>query len=192
MMIDLFALLKSRNEPLFYFGLICLLSAVFTLLIAKFSESQINGVNTWYKPFKFALSIGTFCWTMGWYTGYLELPDHVSTYSWTTIILLGFELFYITFHAARGQLSHYNVSSSLYTSLTAAMAFAAMGATLYTGYIGILFCTGQFPALYLKLSFHSDRRVFTGFKEETLRVLYPSIKDAIVIMARTQIAIVPI
>ena len=146
-MIDFFAVLKSRNEPLFYFGLICLLSAVLTLLIAKFSDVQINGVNTWYKPFKFALSIGIFSWTMGWYTGYLELPNQVSTYSWTTIILLGFELFYITFQAARGQLSHYNSSSSLYASLTAAMAFAAIGATLYTGYIGILFCTGKFPEL---------------------------------------------
>ncbi|MEO6850899.1 MAG: hypothetical protein ABI166_09710, partial [Mucilaginibacter sp.] len=146
-MIDFLAVLRSRNEPLFYFGLICLLSAVFVLLIAKFSHIQINGVNSWYKPFKFALSIGIFSWTMGWYTGYLELPNQVGTYSWTTIILLGFELFYITFQAARGQLSHYNVSSSLYTSLTAAMAFAAIAATLYTGYIGILFCTKEFPEL---------------------------------------------
>jgi uncharacterized membrane protein len=147
-MIDFFAVLRSRNEPLFYFGLICLLSAAFTLLIAKFSSIQTNGVNTWHKPFKFALSIGIFCLTMGWYTGYLELPNQVSTYSWTIIILLGFELFYITFQAARGQLSHYNVSSSLYTSLTVAMAFAAIAATLYTGYIGILFCTGEFPELH--------------------------------------------
>ncbi|KFF02827.1 hypothetical protein [Chryseobacterium luteum] len=146
-MIAFFTVLRSRNELLFYFGLICLLIAVLILLIAKFSYVQINGANVWYKPFKFALSIGMFCWTMGWYTGYLELPEQVSIYSWTTIILLGFELFYITFQAARGQLSHYNVSSSLYTSLTAAMAFAAMGATLYTGYIGILFCTGEFPEL---------------------------------------------
>jgi len=146
-MIDFFAVLKSRNEPLFYFGLICFLSAFLILLIAKFSSVQINGVNTWYKPFKFALSIGIFCLTMGWYTGYLELPNLISTYSWTTIILLGFELFYITFQAARGQLSHYNVSSSLYTALTAAMAFAAIAATLYTGYIGILFCTEEFPEL---------------------------------------------
>jgi len=146
-MIDFFAVLKSRNEPLFYFGLICLISAVFMLLITKFSHVQINGVNTWYKPIKFALSIGIFGWTMGWYTGYLELPNQVSTYSWTTILLLGFELFYITFQAARGQLSHYNVSSSLYTSLTAAMAIAAIAATLYTGHIGILFCTGEFPEL---------------------------------------------
>jgi uncharacterized membrane protein len=146
-MIDFFAVLKSRNEPLFYFGLLCLLSAVLISLIAKFSDVQINGVNTWYKPVKFALSIGIFCWTMGWFTGYLALPNQVNTYSWTTIILLGFELFYITFQAARGQLSHYNVSSTLYTSLTVAMAFAAIAATLYTGYIGILFCTGEFPDL---------------------------------------------
>ena len=84
---------------------------------------------------------------MGWYTGYLDLPGQVTTYSWTTIILLGFELFYITFQAARGQLSHYNVSSSLHTSLTAAVAFAAIAATLYTGYIGVLFCAGKFPEL---------------------------------------------
>jgi hypothetical protein len=146
-MIDFFSILKSRNEPLFYFGVICSISAVFMLLIAKFSHVQINGVNTWYKPIKFALSIGIFSWTMGWYTGYLELPEQISTYSWTTIFLLGFELFYITFQAGRGQLSHYNVSSTLYTSLTAAMAFAAIAATLYTGYIGILFCTREFPAL---------------------------------------------
>ncbi|TFB31490.1 hypothetical protein E3V97_12920 [Pedobacter alluvionis] len=39
------------------------------------------------------------------------------------------------------------MSSSLYTSLTAAMAFAAIAATLYNGYIGILFFTGEFPKL---------------------------------------------
>lgn len=146
-MIDFFAVLKSRNEPLFYFGLICLISAVFLLLIAKFSDVQINGVNAWYKPVKFALSIGAFCLTMGWYTGYLALQNQVTAYSWTTIILLAFELFYITFQAARGQLSHYNISSTLYTSLTAAMAFAAIAVTLYTGYIGVLFCVREFPEL---------------------------------------------
>jgi len=146
-MIDFLALLKSRNEPLFYFGLICFVSAVLILLVAKFSLLQINGVNAWYKPLKFALSIGVFCWTMGWYTGYLGLQNQVNLYSWATIILLGFELFYITFQAARCQLSHYNVSSPLYTSLTVAMALAAIAVTLYTGYIGILFCTREFPGL---------------------------------------------
>jgi hypothetical protein len=146
-MIDFLTVLKSRNEPLFYFGLISLFIAVLVLAAGKFSYIQVNGVNAWHKPFKFALSIGVFCWTMGWYTGYLQLPAQIGFYNWAIIATLGFELFYITLQAARGQFSHYNVSSPLYTSLTAAMAFAAIAATLYTGYIGILFCTGKFPKL---------------------------------------------
>lgn len=148
-MIEFLTALKLRNEPLFYFGLVCLLSAVFLSIPAKFSMIKINGVNTWYKPIKFALSIGIFCWTMCWYTGYLQPGRQITGYNWAMIILLGFELFYITLQAARGQLSHYNVSSSLYTSLTAMMAFAAIAATLYTGYMGILFCTENFPQLPL-------------------------------------------
>ena len=144
---DLLVALKLRNEALFYFGLTCFISAVLTLVAARVSHNQINGANAWYKPFKFALSLGIFCWTMGWYTGYLHSYSQVRIYNWAMIILLGFELFYITLQAARGQLSHYNVSSSLYTSLTVAMALAAIAATLYTGYIGVLFCTGEFPEL---------------------------------------------
>lgn len=146
-MSDFFAILKLRNEALFYFGCICLVGAILLLVAAEASQNHLNGVNAWYKPFKFALSIGVFCWTIGWYTGYLQSYSHIGVYNWAMIILLGFELFYITLQAARGQLSHYNLSSPLYTSLTAAMAFAAIAATLYTGYIGILFCTGAFPEL---------------------------------------------
>lgn len=146
-MIDLLTILKSRNEALFYFGLVCLVSAVFLFLASKFSLTQVNAVNAWYKPLKFALSIGIFAWTMGWYTGYLQPNNQIICYSWAMIILLGFELFYIALQAARGQFSHYNVSSPIYTALTIAMAVAAIAATLYTGYIGILFCTGSIPEI---------------------------------------------
>ena len=146
-MIHFLADLKSRNAPLLYFGIVCLFSAVLLLVRAKLSQLQINGVNAWFKPFKFAISIGLFCLTMGWFTGYLQPDNQIRLYSWAMIILLGFELFYITLQAARGQLSHYNVSSSVYTSLTVAMALAAIAATIYTGYIGVLFCIGKFPDL---------------------------------------------
>lgn len=146
-MIDLLASLKSRNECLFYFGLVCLITAVLILIKSKFSDVQINGVNAWYKPFKFALSMGIFSWTMAWYTGYLTSYSYLKVYNWSLVVFLGFEVFYVTFQAARGQLSHYNVSSTLYTSLTVSMAVAAIAATLYTGYIGILFCTEKFPQL---------------------------------------------
>ncbi|MEN4762201.1 hypothetical protein ABEG63_17855 [Chryseobacterium sp. C39-AII1] len=145
-MIDFLASLKSKNEYLFYFGFVCLITAVLILMKSKFSDVQINGVNAWYKPLKFALSMGIFSWTMGWYTGYLSYKC-INLYNWSLIIFLGFEVFYVALQASRGQLSHYNTSSTLYTLLTVAMAISAIAATLYTGYIGILFCTEKFPEL---------------------------------------------
>lgn len=145
-MTDFLALLKSRNESLFYFGLLCLLTAFLMWTVSEFSDVRINGVNAWYKPSKFALSMGIFSLTMGWYTGYLSYK-HIYLYNWSLIIFLGFEVFYVALQASRGQLSHYNVSSTLYTSLTVAMAVAAIAATLYTGYIGILFCTDHVAGL---------------------------------------------
>lgn len=146
-MINFLASLKLKNECLFYFGLLCLTAAALLFIRSKFSDVQINGVNAWYKPVKFALSMGIFSWTMGWYTGYLASYSYLKVYNWSLVIFLGFEVFYVALQASRGQLSHYNVSSTLYTSLTVAMAIAAIAATLYTGYIGILFCTGKFPEL---------------------------------------------
>ena len=146
-MFDFLVLLKSRNACLFYFGLVCLFGAVMMLLASKFNHMQINGVNAWYKPVKFALSIGIFSLTMAWYTGYLDCHKYIGLYNWSLVICLGFELTYITFQASRGELSHYNLSSTLYTWLTVAMAIAAIVATLYTGYIGILFCSHNSPTL---------------------------------------------
>lgn len=145
-MSEIVALLKSRNECLFYFGLMCLSFSVLLLITAKVNAIQINGINAWYKPAKFSISIGIFSLTMGWYTGYLSYK-YIHIYNWLLIICLGFEVFYIAIQASRGQLSHYNVSSTLYTVLTAVMAVAAIVVTLYTGYIGFLFCAERFPEL---------------------------------------------
>lgn len=139
--------LKLRNEPLFYFGLVCLVSAALFLCAIRISQIQVTGVNAFYKPFKFALSIGIFSWTMGWYTWYLKLPGQTANYSWAIIVMLGFELFYIAFQASRGQLSHYNSSTPTYAVILGTMALAAVAATVYTGYIGFLFCTRSFPEL---------------------------------------------
>lgn len=145
-MINFVEELKSRNETLFYFGLICLVSALVFLSLTKFSNTQVYNVSAWYKPFKFAFSIFLFAWTMAWYCYYL--PNFkVHYFNWTTIILLGFEIVYIAIQAYRGQLSHYNLSSPIYSVLYVAMALAASLVTIYTAYVGLLFFTNSFPAL---------------------------------------------
>lgn len=145
-MIDFISTLKSRNETLFYFGLLCLFLSLLFLILTKTTTTQVYGVNAWYKPFKFAFSTLLFSWAMGWYCHYL--PDfNIQLFKWTIVILLGFEVVYIAIQASKGQLSHYNLSSGFYSAMFSLMAIAATLVTIYTAYVGFLFFKNSFPEL---------------------------------------------
>jgi hypothetical protein len=145
-MIEFIQQLKHRNETLFYYGLLCLMLSVIFIILTKYTNTQVYNVNSWYKPFKFAFSTFLFAWAMAWYCYYL--PNfNINLFNWSVIILLGFEIFYIAFQASKGQLSHYNLSTPLYSALYSMMALAATLVTLYTAYVGLLFFTNSFPEL---------------------------------------------
>jgi hypothetical protein len=145
-MIEFIQTLKSRNDTLFYFGLICLGFSVVFLILSKLNGTQIYNISVWYKPFKFAFSTFLYSWAMAWYCWYL--PDFkIGIFNWSVIILLGFEIIYIAIQANRGQLSHFNLSAPIYSALYSAMAIAASLVTIYTAYVGILFFTNHFPEL---------------------------------------------
>jgi len=138
--------LNMRNETLFYFGLMCLIFAVFCLVMTCVSTIEYQQVNAWNKPFKFAFSTFTLVWAMGWYMAYI--PDyHPRFFNWAMVLLLGFEIVYITLMAAQGKASHFNVSTPTYSVLYSLMAFAASAVAAYVGYIGWLFFTRSFPDL---------------------------------------------
>ena len=138
--------LKIRNEYLFYFGLLCVIISIVCIILTKTTSTEIQGVNAWFKPLKFAISIGLFSWTMAWYCHYLS-NFNVTPFNWTVITLFGFELIYIIFQASKGQLSHFNISTPTYSLLYSLMGLAAVLVTLYTAYIGLLFFTQSFPDL---------------------------------------------
>ncbi|MDX2001600.1 MAG: hypothetical protein SFW35_04170 [Chitinophagales bacterium] len=135
---DFLRTLYGRNETLFWFGTANFLLGCLFMLLAATSHVKVSGVNAWYKPIKFALSIGIYAWTMAWYLHYLQ-PERFTWLNWTIVLALGFEILYIGIQAARGQLSHFNLSSPLYSSLYVMMALAASIVTLCTLYIGLLF-----------------------------------------------------
>jgi hypothetical protein len=145
-MIDFIQTLKTRNESLFYFGLICFVFSLLFLILTKFTQTQVFQVNAWYKPFKFAFSTFLYAWAMAWYCFYLP-KFNINLFNWSVILLLGFEITYIAIQASRGQLSHYNMSTPVYAGLYSMMAIAATLVTLYTAYVGWLFFTHSFPDL---------------------------------------------
>ncbi|MAD29604.1 MAG: hypothetical protein CMC00_01060 [Flavobacteriaceae bacterium] len=138
--------LKLRNEHLFYFGVFCIILSIVCIVLTKTTSTQVQGVNAWFKPLKFAISIGLFSWTMAWYCHYL-LDFNVTPFNWTVITLFGFELVYIIFQASKGQLSHFNISTPIHSLLYSLMGLIAALITLYTAYIGFLFFTQSFPNL---------------------------------------------
>ncbi len=138
--------LKYRNELLFYFGLANLIAGIVFFVLAYTTVNMLNGVNAWFKPFKFALSTTLYCWAMLWYCHYLQ-NFNASLFNWTIIITLGFEVAYIAFRASRADLSHFNLSTPLASTLFSIMGLAATVATLYTAYISILFFVNSFPEL---------------------------------------------
>lgn len=145
-MIEFFSNLKTRNETLFYFGLLCLVLSLIFLVLTKMSDVRVYNVSAWIKPFKFAFSTFFFSWAMAWYCYYLP-SFNIRLFNWTVIILLGFEIAYIALQAGKGQLSHYNISTPLHASLYSMMALAASIVTFYTAYIGVLFFKHSFPEL---------------------------------------------
>ncbi len=145
-MIEFIQNLKTRNETLFYYGLICLVAAIIFLILTKLSNTQVYNVNALYKPFKFAFSTFLFAWAMAWYCNYLP-AFNINLFNWAIIILLGFEIVYIAIQANKGQLSHYNLSTPFYAALYSMMALAATLVTIYTAYVGILFFKYDFPTL---------------------------------------------
>lgn len=138
--------LKIRNEYLFYFGLFCVILSIVCIILTKTTTTQVHGVNAWFKPFKFAVSIGLYSWTMAWYCDYLS-DFNVTPFNWIVITLFGIELIYIVFQASKGQLSHFNISTPTYSFLYSLMGIIAVLVTLYTAYIGLLFFTQSFPDL---------------------------------------------
>jgi hypothetical protein len=139
--------LNQVNPLLYGFGWVCLLGAGLCLALTQLTHTPVMGVNAWYKPFKFCLSIAVLVWSMGWYGQYLDQSGAVVAYSWGMIGLLGFEIVYIALQAGRGQLSHFNVGSPVYALLYSLMAIAATGASLWTGYIGLLLFRADLSAL---------------------------------------------
>lgn len=139
--------LRRRNGLLFVFTIVCLLAAVICLLLMFFSPITLLGTSAWMKPFKFFLSAAIYSSSMGWFLFYLKKRRLTTWFSWMVILVLGFELVYIFWKAAQGELSHFNIATPTAGMMYAAMGIAITLLTLCTAYVGFLFFKNRFSFL---------------------------------------------
>lgn len=131
--------LRQRNAVLFYFGLLNLLGVLACGVLALTTTQQVLGINAFIKPLKFFLSIWIFTWTMGWIMYLLSNQRKVIVYSWMVVVVFMIEMVIITWQAANGRLSHFNITTFFYARLFDIMGIAITTLAIWTGYIGYLF-----------------------------------------------------
>jgi hypothetical protein len=133
--------LHHRNNILAWYSYICLLGALVCYTFSKTTTVQVNNINAFIKPTKFFLSVAIYCITMAWIGSELQQPQAIKYFTIDVVLVMSFELFVITWQAANGRLSHFNVSNTLYATLFSLMGVAISILTLHTAYIGYLFFT---------------------------------------------------
>ncbi|MGH9767527.1 MAG: hypothetical protein ACREAB_08855 [Blastocatellia bacterium] len=131
-----------RNRLLAYSGL-CYVALFAALAVtAVFDSTQILGVNRWFKPVKFAISIAIFQWTMGWLMAHLQGKEEiVNRISLGFVITMLAEIVPIVGQAARGESSHFNQSSAFGIAIFAFMGLMIVINTLLACYVLNLFFT---------------------------------------------------
>lgn len=131
--------LQQRNQLLYWFGWLSFAGGIICSILTQTTSVQVNNINAFIKPMKFFFSVWTFCWTMGWLVFELQQPAITNSYSQMVVIVMTIELVIITWQAANGRLSHFNVSSALYSSLFTLMGIAISVLTAWTLFIGYQF-----------------------------------------------------
>lgn len=131
--------LQQRNQLLYLFGWLCFFGGIICTILVQTTSIQINNINAFIKPMKFFFSVWIFCWTIGWLVFELRQPMISKSYSIMVVIVMAIELIIITWQAANGRLSHFNVSKVLYASLFSIMGIAIVILTLWTLFIGFQF-----------------------------------------------------
>lgn len=88
-----------------------------TLLLGAIDDRMFQGVSVWTKPWKFQVSIGLHLLTLAVVFTWLPRAPGPSPARWYVVwVAIGsglFELAYITWQAAWGQASHFNVGTPL-------------------------------------------------------------------------------
>ena len=87
-----------------------------------FDPRLITGAPAWQKPLKFALSVAIYAVSTAWLLGQVRAARRtLQALEWVTTVTLGLELALIFLQAARGQSSHFNLTSALNKAVFSAM-----------------------------------------------------------------------
>jgi hypothetical protein len=114
--------------------------AVLSFLAGLYDSREIAGSGVWEKPMKFYISLAVHMATLAWGLSLMRKENRDSRVLRGAIAIFVacalFEMIYITLQAARGEASHFNISTPLTALLYNLMGFAAVLLVGTTAFIG--------------------------------------------------------
>lgn len=115
--------------------------AVVFVAAMPFDERTILGANPWVKPFKFAVSIAIYLFSVAWLLGYVRpgAPRAASLISRAVSLVMLVEIACIAAQSLRGVPSHFNHDTALDDAIFSVMGFMIAANTLLVGLLLVLF-----------------------------------------------------
>lgn len=96
------------NKPLLRMAMANFVFVVVFLLFSMVDARELLGISLWYKPMKFALSIGIYVISLAYLVEFVSSVSVKRWIVWGTLLGLGIEMVLITMQAIRGVKSHFN------------------------------------------------------------------------------------
>lgn len=120
--------------------------AVAMAMLSILDPQQITGTNGWFKPLKFALSIGVYAITLAWLLGQVRRWRRVAELAGTlTAIGLLIEIVIIVAAAAAGTTSHFNLSTPLHAALWTTMGASIVAVWMMSLVVGVAVAVNPGP-----------------------------------------------
>jgi hypothetical protein len=130
----------AGSRPLAVNALVMLLCFLVCSVLQVIDHREFNGANVWMKPAKFFFSLAVHFATIGWALSYATDEIKQSRLvTWTSramIVSAWYELLYISFRAARGEASHFNIGTLANAVLYDLMALGAVVLVVGAALIG--------------------------------------------------------
>ena len=130
----------ARHRGLGLVGGLNLAAAGAFLLLMLVDETTVLGINRWIKPFKFAMSVGIYVWTVAWFLPYLRIGKRIaSLLGWAIAIVMLFENGLIFLQAIRGTASHFNTAAPFDETVFALMGVMILFNSIFVVVLLLLF-----------------------------------------------------
>ena len=161
-----------KNSPVLAWtgGLSFVLLALF-ICLNQWDQRLLLGVPIWFKPIKFAISIAIFAWTVATLLNYFSYRQATKNMigNWIAIIAV-IELGVVALQAARGEASHFNISTPFDRFL-----FLIMGLAIFVNFIILVVL---FIDTY-RLKLNTSLTVKTGIRLGFLAIILGSVVGGI-------------